>query len=148
MTAIIGSAGGVPPRFADKAQFAPAILEIMNRYRSTVQSRNQQLISQLPSFEQPRLKRFMDYLDQPVEVFARLYQQYAMMKLRNKLQAGVKIDGIDDGDRQRALESVEKHLTKKMGKSKSKEIQYFFDEADIPTDQLESIFSIMGWKLK
>ena len=148
MTAIIGSAGGVPPRFADKAQFAPAILEIMNRYRSTVQSRNQQTVSQFPSFEQPRMKRFMDYLDQPVEVFARLYQQYAMMKLRDKLQAGVKIDGIDDGDRQRALESVEKHLTKKMGKSKSKEIQYFFDEADMPTDQLESIFSVMGWKLK
>lgn len=148
LTTMIGEHGGIPPEIGEKAAFAPAVLEIMSRYQQTVQSRNRQLLSTKDPFAVMELTAFYKYLDAPHEVFARLYEQYMVMKLRDRLQSGQDVPGIKPEDRQRALESVVKLIEKRQGKHKQGAVQYFFEDADMPIDQLEQIFAIMGWKVK
>jgi hypothetical protein len=146
----IGHSGAVPPKYADKAAMAPHILSILDTYRRTVQSGNQAMISRLPGHAQQNMQDFMSYLNQPNEVFARLYEQYIISKLRSRLAVGGEVKGITQADTAKAIDSINQHIAKRQGDTKKNAIQYFFSDADMAVveKELEGLFSIMGWKLK
>ena len=150
LTNEIGHSGAVPPKYADKAAMAPHILSILDTYRRTVQSGNQAMIARLPSHVQQNIQDFMSYLNQPNEVFARLYEQYIMGKLRGRLTTGGEVKGIAQADIPKAIESINQHIAKRQGNAKQNAIQYFFSDADMALveKELEGLFSIIGWKLK
>ena len=146
----MGASGSVPPKYADKAAMAPHVLSILDMYRRTVHSSNNAMIGQLPEHVQSSLQDFMMYVDQPAEVFARLYQQYIMGKLRGRLTAGGEVKGIAQADIPKAIESINQYIAKRQGNAKQNAIQYFFSDTDMALveKELEGLFSIMGWKLK
>ena len=157
LTAIIGKLGGVPPEFADKAAMAPHILAIMAAYHAKVQSRNQAFVKGKPRHVQQKMQSFMQYLDQPSEVFARLYAQWMMTRLHERLSSGLPVPGIADADRDRAKQSIEIELAKERGEtvvngqivpSSGQRIVYNFDPGDEPFAELESLLATMGWRIK
>jgi len=130
----ISSAGGPSGDFPSKTAMAPFVMNILNRWTSQAQP------SDMESLD-------YTYLSQPREVFARLYEQFVMDKVIQKLKNEEPLPSISGTPA--TLAQLAKNYEDVFFGKFSKSLGYFNREAfNDSLEDLKGIFAVMGWKIK
>lgn len=145
MTDSIGVSAGVSnPDLMSKSPMVAPILRIIDRFQNTLAKDMQSVYDMASPKDQPYIKQMMDYLSQPKEIFARLYQQWVTREMIDRIDAGKSFGGVKDQDGLQA--ELQATITNPM----STELPRFFRGQDYheAVKDLRELFAIMGWKIK
>lgn len=143
MDSIGVSAGVSNPALMSKSPMVAPILRILDRFKNSVGQDLQSFYNGASEKSKPEVKRIVEYMSQPKEIFARLYQQWVVTEMMNRIDKGKSYGGVKDAD------GLQAELQASIGHQIGGMSRHFrgqdYEEA---VKDLQELFAIMGWKIK